>query len=46
MEVLEGDLPPQIPLLLLEGSVCRPSWLVELEGVALIPDKTDYPPFF
>ena len=46
MEVLEEELPPQIPLLLLEGSVCRPSWLVELEGVALIPDKTDYPPFF
>lgn len=46
MEVLETEIPSRIPLLLLQGSVCRTSWLVELEGVALIPDKTDFPPFF
>ena len=45
-EVLEKIIPPEIPLLLLEGAVCRPAWLVELEGVALIPDATDFPPFF
>ena len=45
-EVLEKVIPPEIPLLLLEGAVCRPAWLVELEGVALIPDKSDFPPFF
>lgn len=45
-EVLEKIIPPEIPLLLLEGAVCRPAWLVELEGVALIPDKSDFPPFF
>lgn len=46
MDVLKDEVPDNIPLLLLEGAVCRPSWLVELEGVAIIPDTTDYPPFF
>ncbi len=46
MEVLKNEVPANIPLLLLEGAVCRPAWLVELEGVAIIPDKTEFPPFF
>ena len=46
MEVLEKTIPSEIPLVFLEGAVCRPAWLVELEGVAIIPDSNDYPPFF
>ncbi|MCD6308706.1 MAG: translation initiation inhibitor, partial [Candidatus Latescibacteria bacterium] len=46
MGILEREIPNNIPLLLLEGAVCRPAWLVELEGVAIIPDSNEYPPFF
>ncbi len=46
MDVLKKEIPENIPLILLEGAVCRPTWLVELEGVAIIPDSCDYPPFF
>jgi len=46
MDVLKKEIPENIPLVMLEGAVCRPSWLIELEGVAIIPDETDYPPFF
>lgn len=45
-EILKKEIPTNIPLLLLEGAVCRPAWLVELEGVAIIPDSNDFPPFF
>jgi len=45
-EILDREIPKNIPLLLLEGAVCRPAWLVELEGVAIIPDSNEFPPFF
>ncbi len=44
-EVLEKELPKDIPVLTVLGPVCRPTWLVEIEGVAVIPDHTEYPPF-
>jgi len=34
------------PILFVEGSVCRPSWLVEVEGMAIAPAKEPYPDFF
>lgn len=46
MEVLEKEIPPSIPYLFLEGAVCRPAWLVELEGVGIIPDSSEFPVFF
>ena len=46
MDVLEKEIPNEVPLLLLEGAVCRPAWLVELEGVAIIPDSSEFPAFF
>ncbi len=46
IEVLEREIPFEIPLVFLEGAVCRPAWLVELEGVAIIPDANDFPAFF
>jgi len=46
MSVVRDEVPDNIPFLLLEGAVCRPSWLIELEGVAIVPDDTGFPPFF
>ena len=37
--------PDGVPLVLTEAAVCRPTWLMELEGVAIIRDEADYPPF-
>jgi enamine deaminase RidA (YjgF/YER057c/UK114 family) len=45
-EVLESEIPGEVPVVFLESSVCRPDWLVELEGVAIIPDSNDFPAFF
>lgn len=36
---------PRKPFILVEASVCRASWLVEIEGMAVIPSKAPYPPF-
>jgi len=44
-EVLKKEIPSGIPYLLLEGAVCRPAWLVELEGIAIIPDSSDFPDY-
>lgn len=46
MEVVEKEIPANIPFIFLEGAVCRTAWLVELEGVGIIPDSNDFPPFF
>lgn len=46
LDVLSSEIPESVPIVFLEGSVCRPAWLVELEGIAVIPDSTDYPSFF
>ncbi len=43
--VLEEELGSQIPLILTEAAVCRPAWLMELEGVAITPDQNEFPPF-
>ena len=45
MERLRQSLPEGVPYVVLQASVCRPGWLVEMEGVAIIKDKTDYPAF-
>ncbi len=43
--VLDEELGGEIPLVFTEAAVCRPAWLMELEGVAIIPDKNEFPPF-
>lgn len=45
-DILTARLPANIPLVPVEGAVCRPGWLIEMEGVAIIKDSTVYPPFF
>ena len=32
---LKANLPPHIPYVLLKGTVCRPEWLIEIEGMAI-----------
>lgn len=43
--LLDRLIPENVAILPVEGPVCRPGWLVEMEGVAIIPDDTDFPPF-
>jgi hypothetical protein len=43
--VLNEELGGKLPLVLAEAAVCRPAWLMELEGVAIIPDKNEFPSF-
>jgi enamine deaminase RidA (YjgF/YER057c/UK114 family) len=45
-DILAARLPASVPLVPVEGAVCRPGWLIEMEGVAIIKDSTGYPPFF
>ncbi|MBN2036161.1 MAG: hypothetical protein JW768_05405 [Chitinispirillaceae bacterium] len=33
------------PLIFTQAAVCRPSWLVEIEGLAIVPDNSQFPPF-
>lgn len=34
-----------VPILFVEGAVCRPAWLVEIEGVAISSAKNSFPDF-
>jgi enamine deaminase RidA (YjgF/YER057c/UK114 family) len=39
LALIEGRLRerlPDLPLIIVQGSVCRPEWLVEVEGVAIV----------
>jgi enamine deaminase RidA (YjgF/YER057c/UK114 family) len=45
-EVVERKFGNDLPRLYLRGAVCRPGWLVEIEGTAVTIDDTQYPPFF
>jgi enamine deaminase RidA (YjgF/YER057c/UK114 family) len=44
-DLLAKLIPENVAVIPVEGPVCRPGWLIEMEGVAIIPDDADYPPF-
>lgn len=44
-DLLDKLIPENVGIIPVEGPVCRSGWLIEMEGVAVIPDKTDFPPF-
>lgn len=44
-EVLDQELGEGIPLVFTEAAICRPAWLMELEGVAILPDESEFAPF-
>ena len=43
--VVERRVPDHVPVLYLKGAVCRPDWLVEIEGEGRIPDSSAFPHF-
>ncbi|MBN2212263.1 MAG: hypothetical protein JW709_12770 [Sedimentisphaerales bacterium] len=43
--VVEQYVPRHVPVLYLKGAVCRPAWLVEIEGEARIRDNSSFPDF-
>ena len=41
-----GERFPDLPIVIVQGAVCRPQWLIEIEGVAVAPnDAPGLPPF-
>ena len=45
-KIVESEIEFNLPILYLKASVCRPEWLVEMEGIAILPDSNPlYPPF-
>lgn len=39
---LENNLPPGIPYIIVRGSVCRPLWLIEMEGIAISNFQSEF----
>jgi hypothetical protein len=37
---------PDLPVLILRGAVCRPDWLVEVEGIGIAADRAPHLPLF
>jgi enamine deaminase RidA (YjgF/YER057c/UK114 family) len=44
-KVLVKEIGDTTPVVFAEAAVCRPTWLMEIEGVAVIPDTTNFPAF-
>jgi enamine deaminase RidA (YjgF/YER057c/UK114 family) len=44
-DILIARIPDSVALMPVEAPVCRPNWLIEIEGVGVIPDATAFPPF-
>ncbi|MBF0198256.1 MAG: hypothetical protein HQL32_11120 [Planctomycetes bacterium] len=44
-KILRKELGEEIPIVLVRGAVCRPTWLVEIEGIGIRSAETDFPPF-
>jgi len=44
-EILESRLSKNIPIIAVEAAVCRPAWLFEMEGLAIVADSSRFPPF-
>ncbi len=44
-EIVGARLPENLPIIIVEAAVCRPSWLFEMEGAGIIADANPFPPF-
>jgi enamine deaminase RidA (YjgF/YER057c/UK114 family) len=44
-DILVARIPDSVAIVPVEAPVCRPNWLIEIEGVGAIPDTTEYLPF-
>lgn len=46
IEAMVAERFPGLPRLIVRGAVCRPAWLVEVEGIAVVPnDEPSLPAF-
>jgi enamine deaminase RidA (YjgF/YER057c/UK114 family) len=45
IDILTSRLPQHVHCIPVVGAVCRPGWLIEMEGVGIIDDSTDFPVF-
>ncbi|MBN8216925.1 MAG: hypothetical protein J0L75_09810 [Spirochaetes bacterium] len=45
MKVIRDEVPSHLPIIAVKGTVCRPKWLIEMEGIAIKAEKNPYPPF-
>lgn len=45
-EILKEHISQRIPIIIVEGTVCRPTWLIEIEGIGIVPGSSSFPPFF
>jgi len=43
--ILNERIPESVPVIVVEGPVCRPGWLVEMEGVGIMADQNQFPVF-
>jgi hypothetical protein len=43
--ILAERIPEDVPIIVVEGPVCRPGWLVEMEGVGIMADENEFPKF-
>ncbi len=46
IDALVGNRLPGLPFVLVEGPVCRPGWLIEIEGIAIVPTERPELPGF
>ena len=44
-EAIYQVVSKEVPILFVEGAVCRPSWLVEIEGMAINHAESSFPQF-
>jgi enamine deaminase RidA (YjgF/YER057c/UK114 family) len=42
---IQKQIPANVPVLAVNGAVCRPGWLVEVDGMAIIKDSSEFKPF-
>ena len=46
-EIIKETIDNDIPMIIVQGAVCRPTWLIEMEGVAIKRNKnSELPNFF
>lgn len=41
-----SEILPGLPVVIVQGAVCRPQWLVEIEGIAVVPNQDPALPQF
>jgi enamine deaminase RidA (YjgF/YER057c/UK114 family) len=45
LDIVRPALPEHVPLVAVHGPVCRPQWLVEMDALAIVPDKAPFAAF-